>query len=49
MAKTAADVLIEGLIDWGVNVVFELPTGEADEPASPFSALMKSCSVNRKE
>src|ERR1051326_5240516 len=25
MAKTAADVLIEGLIDWGVNVVFGLP------------------------
>jgi pyruvate dehydrogenase (quinone) len=25
MPKTAADVLIEGLIDWGVNVVFGLP------------------------
>src|SRR3984957_17657401 len=25
MAKTAADVLIEGLIDWGVNVIFGLP------------------------
>jgi pyruvate dehydrogenase (quinone) len=25
MAKTAADVLIEGLIDWGVDVVFGLP------------------------
>src|SRR5258708_3304112 len=25
MAKTAADVLIEGLLDWGVNVVFGLP------------------------
>src|SRR6476661_1067231 len=25
MAKTAADVLIEGLVDWGVNVVFGLP------------------------
>lgn len=25
MAKTAADVLIEGLIDWGVEVVFGLP------------------------
>src|SRR5690242_1303966 len=25
MAKTAADVLIEGLIEWGVNVVFGLP------------------------
>src|ERR1044071_8176492 len=25
MAKTAADVLIEGLIDWGVSVVFGLP------------------------
>jgi pyruvate dehydrogenase (quinone) len=25
MAKTAADVLIEGLIDWGVNTIFGLP------------------------
>src|SRR6478752_1555290 len=25
MAKTAADVLIEGLIDWGVECVFGLP------------------------
>src|SRR5579862_745641 len=25
MAKTAADVLIEGLIDWGVNIVFGIP------------------------
>ena len=25
MAKTAADVLIEGLIDWGVDVIFGLP------------------------
>jgi pyruvate dehydrogenase (quinone)/pyruvate oxidase len=25
MAKTAADVLIEGLLDWGVEVVFGLP------------------------
>src|SRR5256714_10825240 len=25
MAKTAADVLIEGLIDWGVDIVFGLP------------------------
>src|SRR5882724_9153436 len=25
MAKTAADVLIEGLLDWGVSVVFGLP------------------------
>ena len=25
MAKTAADVLIEGIIDWGVDVVFGLP------------------------
>src|SRR5213595_1789457 len=25
MAKTAADVLIEGLIDWGVDTVFGLP------------------------
>src|ERR1700732_97407 len=25
MAKTAADVLVEGLIDWGVDVVFGLP------------------------
>src|SRR3954449_9188311 len=25
MAKTAADVLIEGLIDWGVDVILGLP------------------------
>src|SRR5947208_14574919 len=25
MARTAADVLVEGLIDWGVRVVFGLP------------------------
>jgi pyruvate dehydrogenase (quinone) len=25
MAKTAADVLIEGLIDWGVNIIFGIP------------------------
>src|SRR3954452_8188779 len=25
MAKTAADVLIEGLIDWGVDTIFGLP------------------------
>src|SRR6201986_4370234 len=25
MAKTAADVLIEGLIDWGVDTVFGIP------------------------
>ena len=25
MAKTAADVLIEGLIDWGVNTIYGLP------------------------
>ncbi|MDX6694651.1 MAG: pyruvate dehydrogenase (quinone) [Blastocatellia bacterium] len=25
MAQTAADVLIERIIDWGVNVVFGLP------------------------
>src|ERR1700743_2349469 len=25
MAKTAADVLIEGLIDWGVDIVFGIP------------------------
>jgi hypothetical protein len=25
MAKTAADVLVEGLIDWGVDVIFGLP------------------------
>jgi len=25
VAKTAADVLIEGLIDWGVNIVFGIP------------------------
>ncbi len=25
MAQTAADVLIEGIIDWGVDVVFGIP------------------------
>src|SRR5438045_6066611 len=25
MAQTAADVLVEGLIDWGVEVIFGLP------------------------
>ena len=25
MAKTAADILIEGLIDWGVDTVYGLP------------------------
>jgi thiamine pyrophosphate-dependent acetolactate synthase large subunit-like protein len=25
MAETAADVLVEGIIDWGVDTVFSLP------------------------
>ena len=25
MAQTAADVLVEGIIDWGVDIVFGIP------------------------
>jgi pyruvate dehydrogenase (quinone)/pyruvate oxidase len=25
MARTAADILVEGIIDWGVDTVFGLP------------------------
>jgi thiamine pyrophosphate-dependent acetolactate synthase large subunit-like protein len=31
MAKTAADVLVEGIIDWGVDTVFGLP-GDGNRP-----------------
>ncbi len=31
MADTAADVLVEGLIDWGVSVVFGMPGDGIDD------------------
>ena len=41
MAKTAADVLIEALIDWGVNVIFGLP-------GDGINGIMESLRQNQK-
>lgn len=41
MAKTAADVLVEGLIDWGVEVVFGLP-------GDGINGIIESLRVNQK-
>src|SRR5207302_3651962 len=42
MAKTAADVLIEGLIDWGVDVIFGLP-------GDGINGIMESLRTHQEE
>ena len=42
MAKTAADVSIEGLIDWGVDVIFGLP-------GDGINGIMESLRTHQEE
>jgi thiamine pyrophosphate-dependent enzyme len=42
MAKTAADVMIEGLIDWGVDTVFGIP-------GDGINGIMESLRTHQKQ
>jgi pyruvate dehydrogenase (quinone) len=44
MAHTAADVLVEGLIDWGVDIVFGIPV---ERPEEIRPALERALSSSR--
>jgi pyruvate dehydrogenase (quinone) len=47
MAKSAADILVENLIDWGVDTVFGLPGGNpeygCDLHPIDFAAFARAC------
>ena len=42
MAKTAADVMIEGLIDWGVDTIFGIP-------GDGINGIMESLRTHQKQ
>ena len=48
MASTAADVLIESLQDWGIEIIFGLPGDGINELWKHFGGVRTKCGLFRR-